>query len=237
MRLRQIALVAHELEPAITGLCSTLGVEECFRDPGVGVFGLHNALVVTGDTFVEVVSPTAEGTTAGRYLERRGGDGGYMVLLDMTAVERVDVRQRAGNMGIREVFQAEDTHGSSHIIGTHFHPGDTGGAILSVDTPTPAGTWGWAGDRWNDIAPSTTSGRLVGVEIQSDRADELTERWSQLLGVPATGHTLSMEESTISFVAPSNDRGEGICHFTVEAADPAKRGTSVSVNGVSIGWV
>ncbi len=61
MRIRQIALVTRELAPVVETLEQVLAVEVCFRDPGVGVFGLENALFPIGDTFLEVVSPVREG--------------------------------------------------------------------------------------------------------------------------------------------------------------------------------
>ncbi|TFG92391.1 MAG: hypothetical protein E4H11_09500, partial [Myxococcales bacterium] len=85
VRLRQVAFVARELEPVVEALCDVLDVEVAYRDPGVGVFGLHNALMPLGDSFLEVVSPERLGTTAGRLLERRGGDGGYMVIVQSQA--------------------------------------------------------------------------------------------------------------------------------------------------------
>src|SRR5262249_29674914 len=80
MRLRQVALVARDLDRAATDFCAVLGIEVAFRDPGVATFGLHNAVMPIGDTFLEIVSPVEAKTTAGRFLERRGGDGGYMVI-------------------------------------------------------------------------------------------------------------------------------------------------------------
>src|SRR5204862_6851532 len=80
-RLRQVALVAADLEPVVGEWSAALGTGVVFRDPGVKESGLHNALWLLGDTFLEVVSPTRDGTTAGRYLERRDGDGGYMVIV------------------------------------------------------------------------------------------------------------------------------------------------------------
>ena len=82
VRLRQAVLVARELEPVAGGLRSALGLHEPFRDPGVGEFGLTNAVFALGDCFLEVVSPARAGTAAGRYLDRHGGDGGYMVIFD-----------------------------------------------------------------------------------------------------------------------------------------------------------
>jgi hypothetical protein len=61
-----IALVAQDLEPVLENLCAVLELEVCFRDPGVAEFGLHNALLPIGTSFLEVVSPTRAGTTAGR---------------------------------------------------------------------------------------------------------------------------------------------------------------------------
>lgn len=105
LRIRQLALVARDLDLVVGRLCDALGVEVCYRDPAVSAFGLHNALMVIGDTFLEVVSPTREGTTAGRLLERRDGDGGYMVLLqtDDLAADR----RRFTRLGVREVWHSE----------------------------------------------------------------------------------------------------------------------------------
>src|SRR5258705_9635637 len=81
MRLRQIALVAGDLEKTVDDLCAVLGLEVCYRDPGVAEFGLRNALMPIATSFLEVVSPQQPGTTAGRLLEKRRGDGGYMVVV------------------------------------------------------------------------------------------------------------------------------------------------------------
>ena len=74
LRLRQIALVAERLAPVEAELIDVLGIEVCFRDPGVGHFGLENALFPIGNQLLEGVAPTQEQTAGGRYLERRGGD-------------------------------------------------------------------------------------------------------------------------------------------------------------------
>lgn len=51
LRLRQIALVASELEPVLRQMRSILGIEVCYRDPGVGRHGLENALLPIGPVF------------------------------------------------------------------------------------------------------------------------------------------------------------------------------------------
>ena len=53
-------------------LCGVFGLEVCYRDPQIGRLGLRNILMPVGSNFVEVVAPVPAGTTAERYLDRRG---------------------------------------------------------------------------------------------------------------------------------------------------------------------
>ena len=76
LRIRQVALVARDLEPVVDHLCAVLGVDVCFRDPGIATFGLENAMVAVGSQFIEIVSPREAGTSAGRLLDRIGSDTG-----------------------------------------------------------------------------------------------------------------------------------------------------------------
>src|SRR6202044_3293175 len=127
VRLRQVALVAADLAPAEAGIIEELGVELCYRDPDVGVFGLKNALFPIGEKLLEVVSPVRAGTTAGRQLDKRKGDGGYMVILQVDNLD--EMKRRIETQHVRVVFTAT----RPDITGIHLHPKDVGAAILSVD--------------------------------------------------------------------------------------------------------
>jgi hypothetical protein len=72
--------LAEKLAPILEDFKAVLGLEVCFKDPEVAVFGLENSLMPVGSNFIEVVAPVKENTAAGRYLKRRNGDGGYMVI-------------------------------------------------------------------------------------------------------------------------------------------------------------
>ena len=82
LRLRQLCLVAQALDPVVEALQDAFRLGAGFRDANVGQYGLVNAVLPVGAAFIEVVAPIREGTAAERYLERRQGDGGYMVILD-----------------------------------------------------------------------------------------------------------------------------------------------------------
>ena len=95
MRLRQIALVGSDLEAARADITAVLGLGAAYADPGVGKYGLHNGVWPIGDTFLEVVSPTQAGTTAGRLIDKRGGDGGYMAIFQTDDLAAARARARA----------------------------------------------------------------------------------------------------------------------------------------------
>lgn len=136
VRLRQAVIVATEFDPVAEALRSALGLGEPFRDPGVGMFGLQNAVFSIGDCFLEIVSPTQPGTAAGRYLERHDGDSGYMVMFDLE--DLAGGRQRAKESGVRTVWEID----LPDISGTHLHPADIGGAIVSIDGSRRTGAGG-----------------------------------------------------------------------------------------------
>lgn len=228
VRLRQVATVADDLDAAVAELRAALGVDVCFTDPGVGVFGLRNALLPLGDTFLEVVSPVRPGTTAGRYLERRGGDAGYMVLVQVDDLD--PVRRRVADLGVRIVFEAD----GPGIHGLHLHPADGLGAIVSVDAAAPPASWGWAGPDWTgDVAPRP-EGRLARVEIAAVDPDAVAARWAEVLDRPAVDHRVELDDGAIVVVPADERRDEGVVAVAVRAVDPAAVGRSTRAAGIRV---
>ena len=82
MRLRQIAFIAHELEPIAEQLDAVFGLKVGFRDPGGRVLRAQQRRHagrrrVPGGG----LAPFRDDASGARYLARRGGDAGYMVIL------------------------------------------------------------------------------------------------------------------------------------------------------------
>jgi hypothetical protein len=233
MQLHQLALVAEKLEPVVATLCERLGIEVAFNDPGVAIFGLENAVMPVGETFLEVVSPTQVGTTAGRYLDRRGGDGGYMVILPVDDLAPCRARAEAADVRIAWEGGIEATPDSPAAWqGIHLHPGDTGGAILSFDRPDPPESWIAAGLHWRDHIRTNVVQGLRAAELQSDHPDALATRWSEILGRPIAGNEIALDRGFLRFVRATDGRPEGLSAIEIAASDPARVGEAFEAGGV-----
>lgn len=217
MRLRQVVLAAADLPATEQAVVDALGLSLCHRDPGVGVFGLRNALYPVGHQLLEIVSPVVEGTTAGRLLAKRGGDSGYMVILEVDDLDAV--RALVATAGVRIVLEAVE----EGIVGLHLHPADIGGAILSIDRTDTWGEWPWAGPVWREHVRTGVVSAVTAVEIDAVDPPAMAARWSQVLGRPVVGSppTIRLDEGEIRFV-PAGARGEGVAAFEFAAAPGAE---------------
>jgi len=220
MKFRQGVFVARDLESASAELCDLLGIEVAYRDPNVAKWGLANVVCPTGHDFLEIVSPTQAGTSAGRYLDRRKGDGGYMIILQ--AANAAAERERITGLGIRAIEQKD----LADYKYTHFHPADTGGVLLSVDQAIappgiePSLWWPPAEKEWLKRARKDVTNGLAGVEIQSEDPDETADLWSRILGTPVEGDIIPLADGgEIRFVPIADERGPGISAFDVRVVD------------------
>jgi hypothetical protein len=221
IRLRQIALVADHVHPSADDITAVLGIEVGFIDPAVGKYGLENVVMPVGNTFLEIVAPVTEGTTAGRLLEKRHGNGGYMVILQ---VEDIDAaRALAASHGVRTVAQYDRPDG---VFASHLHPRDVGGAILSIDKMIPWERWEWGGPKWKEHAPTDVSVAITAVDVQAEDPPALARRWSEVLGKPVVqagdSFEMKLDEGTIRFVPARDGRGDGVGAIDVAVRDIAE---------------
>ena len=170
-RIRQLVIAANSLDTA-EKLQDILGLGKPYPDPGVGEFGLKNAVFALGDQFLEVIVPVTPDAPARRFIDRFG-EGGYMAIFQTPDIE--GVRARGDDMKLRRVWN----YNSDEIAASHFHPADVGGAIVSVDEPRPPESWRWGGPDWQKNA---VPGAITGMLAQSPKPDDMGLKWATILG-------------------------------------------------------
>lgn len=238
LRLRQLCLVASDLAKVEADITDVLGLEVCHRDPNVGRYGLHNFLVPIGSNFLEVVAPLKPGTetAAGRYLQRRQGDGGYMVIMDCDDV--APWRAHMDSVGVRLV-EDRAYDGKAHLM--QFHPRDTGACIMEIDNhiggDDPMGHYQWAGDHWQDHVRTHRTARIAGAVLQSPDPVALAKRWSEILKRPANeagrGLGIALDNARLSFERATDGRSEGLAGIVLEVTDKSAILKAAAARGLS----
>jgi hypothetical protein len=226
LRMRQICLVARHLAPVVEEFRAVLGLEVCHRDPGVGKYGLENALFPIGHNFLEVVAPVREGTTAGRFLDRRGGDGGYMVITQCE--DLAPRRKRCAAVGVRIANEI----GHPEYRELQLHPRDVGAAMLSFGwqpgARDPGGPWHPAAYDGKTPAKAGLIAAMTGAELQSEDPDRLALRWSEVMERPVQmrdGHrVIPLDDAILRFTEATDGRGEGLGGLDLAAADSSRAG-------------
>ena len=224
IHLRQICLVAEKLGPVLEGLTTIFGVNPCYVDPAVKMFGLENTLLAIGTNFLEVVAPIQDNTAAGRYLERRKGDGGYMVICQVASrADQQAVRERAAQNGVRIAFEhAQDDHAIMQL-----HPGDMRASFLEADWDAQedmAGNWHPAdGLNWQSAVKADVTRTMVGATLQGPDPMSLAQHWGAVMGLE-TGvmdgvPVLNMANGQLRFVPDSDGRGPGLKGITLDVVN------------------
>ena len=219
IRLRQVAMIAPDLDPIVEELCDTFGLQVCFHDPGVAEFGLRNALLLVGDQFIEVLSPIREGTTVQRLLDKRNGAGGYMAIFEVDDLD--DRLDHLADNAVRVVWAGD----LPDIRGRHLHPADIGGTLVSIDQPVPNGSWRWGGPEWQArsdelLADAVVTG-IAGAAVSAIDPDAMRRRWEEI-GL----------DRDVTF-AQAGPRGDGLDEVSLVAADRSRVGERTEIGGVT----
>lgn len=246
-RLRQIALVSDDCDRVAGDLEKVFGVKVAFRDPDIIHYGLRNVVIPMGQDFIEVVEPVQDDASAGRYLARRGGEGGYMVILQ--AEDAIAHRERLTALGAAIV----DVLDNDRHECTHFHPAVFGGVLASIDSAPHIDNWkerfsDWfpVGQDWRDkIAPGIRG--IAAIDLKSEDKQALAERWGTLLDLPVeNGATPSIAviDARIRFVDATDGYPLGIDAIAIALDDPEAAfdraraaGLPVGADAITIGGV
>lgn len=223
IHLRQICLVAHDLTSTVETLEDVLGIPVVFEDPAVGRYGLENRLLLVGTQFLEVVSPTQDNTAAGRFMNRIGDDGGYMVITQSgSRAVQEQVRANAEANGVRVANERD--HEWYRLF--QLHPGDMGASFFSapwVEGGDPVGRWPFAGDRaWMSKTGECKTTAITAAELRAKDPEALARHWAAVAGreigfddgVPG----FDLDNARIRFV-PADGLEQCLCGLDVTVDD------------------
>jgi hypothetical protein len=238
LRLRQICLVAPQLEPVVSDIAGIMGLRVCYRDGHVAKYGLENALLPVDTILLEVVAPLQPGTAAGRFLEKTGGRGGYMAIF---CCDDPDARARhAGKIGVRVANRID--HPPYH--GVQLHPRDCRAAFIEFnhteDSDDILGPYPPAGPDWRQSIRKDVTQALIGVEMQGPDPAGLAQHWGRILEIPVASAPggepeLKLPNAGFRFVEGASEIISGLTFRVADIATvrDAARATGHAVAGDS----
>eukprot|EP01084_Bolivina_argentea_P252681 424180_1 len=203
--LRQLVLIAKDLDSSSSKVCKELDTYLVYQDPGVGYFGLQNGLYPIGDSFLEIVSPITDNCTGARYINKFG-DGGYMVIVqlkDANELKQVDKRVVENNLkvihrGARKIDMKVDKYDTNcnngvgftdpGVAGIHLDPKQVG-CIVEMSNIIPYNQWVWAHKNWGNKDPNqglknminSKNIRFAAVTLAVSNPPEKYQIWTKLL--------------------------------------------------------
>ncbi|RMZ68323.1 hypothetical protein GMOD_00009931 [Pyrenophora seminiperda CCB06] len=227
-RLRQIALVAKDLEDTKQLLTHVLGVGVIFEDEAVEQWGLKNFLVPLGGDMIEVVSPIRDGTTAGRLLEKRG-EGGYMIIM-----QTEDAKKRRKYIEQKKLAKVIFEHEFDESVCIQYHPkGIKGGIMPELDShapgpnnPTPLQTrfspWHACGTQVDSYMPRmkqaghlNLEGCLLRLQPGDVGHEAASRQWEEIFGVGRSRNLLAFTNARLGFIRGAQGLPEGLVSVTI----------------------
>ena len=241
LRLRQICLVAADKDQVVQEFATLLkspvlhgsGDLSRYGLPARGpmfegghrvldALGVENLIFSAGADFIEVIFPNRPDSSALKLMQRRGGPTGYMIILQADDVGFYG--ENAEKLGIRIVHQAQ----FPKYQDLHFHPKDTGAALLSVARQMPEnvidGPWYPAGSVWERARGTTHASNLIAAELQSPEPEALAIRWGQLLGrtieQKERHFEIALDNGVLRIGGADQGRQEAFSGFALRVKDP-----------------
>ena len=179
-RLRQVAFLVPDLEAARGLYRRYLGMEPCFSED-LSYYGLRNAVMPAGrGTFVELLQPTRDGSSAARYLARRG-PAPYLLIFETK--DYANLIPHLQSLGLRITEEPPRIQGKSAFI----HPSSANGVLMQiVEVAAGADPWPPAGPIWPAVESRAMTRQLRQVAVLVHDLDQAIEHWGRMFGIQAT---------------------------------------------------
>lgn len=251
VRLRQIALIGDDYDGIHHQLSTIFGLTDAYRDPGdrafddggVSGFGLRNFVMPIGNEFLELVSPKPDiaDSAGARFVKRRGGAGGYMILMQVPKADFATTKRRVEGLGIR--LAAGEDIGDERSDAIHLHPKDLPGVIAEFrwceNEAAADGDWWPVEESWREAKRTDIIDGIVAAEIQSPEPEALAARWASVLDRPVMAEEsgcpkLAIDNASIRFVLPTDGRPEGLGGIDLRAVDPERALAAAKTLGCAV---
>lgn len=237
-RLRHLCLMVPRLDETVDTLCAVFGLAVAHREPAVQAWGLQNAVLPVGGSFIEVCAPVRDSAPAQRFLRQRPEGGAYNVALDCADLPRR--RSHLLRLGMRLVTDLDLPEGYAML---QLHPRDTGACMLELNhTPGGAellGPYRPAGPHWQRQVHTGRVAGLRAITLRSRTPGRLAGHWAQLLQTPLVqgrpdGPRLPLAAGHLRFALAAEHEHAGVAEAELATTDAPAVLASAAARGLPV---
>lgn len=219
-----------ELSATVDHARKVAGAGESDIDPEMETLGLrHEVLQIGAGSYLEICTPIdVNDETPGSKFLRRAGDGGYMLVLEVSSAD--ELRERLRNAGLAIPLQ-QTYHGNEL---TQVHPRDFG-TLVEADEIRDGNSW-----HYPALEPQPTVGITTGIlaaELAVSDIGTTVGRWIGIFdAVPINGSSIWLPGGgVVRFVDAAGQRS-GPVSVDIASSLPEHVGRSELIAGVTVNY-
>jgi hypothetical protein len=231
-RVRHYVIAAKDLEAVCDQIYRLLELEPTPKPPGdepTLAFGFRTRMMRVGATMLEIVSPIREKHQLRDFFAERGGDGGFMVV--MQTYDDTALLARAAAANHKLAFEIKDFRGQ-HLMQFDYK---TFGTRFEFYKYTPEENW-W-GDPLNRAYNDPRAVEdILGAEVAVENPGAIAETAASTFLGKREGATVHFIDRRIDFVPPAG-KARGLTALYVKARDRSRAGASATVANVEFRFI
>jgi hypothetical protein len=232
-RLRHYVIAAKDLDATCNELASLLDVELIPKPEGANeptlAFGFRTKMIRVGTTLLEVVSPIREKHQLQDFFVERGGDGGFMVV--MQTYDDDALLARAAAAGHKLAFEIPNFMGQ-HLMQFDYK---TFGTRFEFYKYTPEDNW-WGNPLHGDYNDPKAAEDILGAEVAVENPAAIAETAASTFLGKREGASVTFIDRRIDFVEPAG-KARGLTAIYLKARDRSRVGASSTVANVVFRFV
>ena len=232
-RVRHFVIAAQDLDGTCDELARMLDVELIPKPPGANeptvAFGFRTRMIRVGTTLIEVVSPIREKHQLQDFFVERGGDGGFMVV--MQTYDDDALLARAAAAGHKLAFEIPNFMGQ-HLMQFDYK---TFGTRFEFYKYTPEDNW-WGNPLHGAYNDPKAAEDILGAEVAVENPAAIAETAAATFVGKLDGASLTFIDRRVDFVEPVG-QARGLTALYLKARDRSRVGTSATIANVEFRFV
>lgn len=226
-RVRHYVLATHDRDFVCDQIYEFLGLAPTPKPAGPGTtekYGFYSTMMRVGGTMLEIVQPIKPDHHLNGWLAERGGDGGYMVVMQNFDAAALKARAAQENLKLTrdQMFLGQHmTQFDYKRFGTHFE----------TYQYSPEDDW-WGNPLTGPYSDARVASDVVGGEVAVENPQEIAAQIARLFnGGTPDGEGVRFGDKKINFV-PSDGQWRGLVALDLKAREAQRVGDWARIGGV-----